>query len=163
MDEVVIRVATVADTPAIGDLWQQLVDYHREIDAELPEATPKGSMLYARRIADRLDDPQTRVLVAADSEKLVGYVLGMVVNLTPDIFEQEPTGFLADIFVAADYRQQGIGSRLVDALARWFREQNLPYYEWHVAAANHNARAFWKRVGGDETMIRMRSYLGDEA
>ena len=91
-----------------------------------------------------------------------GYVIGMVVELMPDLFEQEASGFLADIFVLPAYRQQGVGRRLVTTLADWFRERGLLHYEWHVAANNTDAIAFWREIGGESLMIRMRASVGDD-
>ena len=50
----------------------------------------------------------------------------------------------------------------MDALRQWFREQNVTHFDWHVAAQNPDALAFWRSVGGREVMIRMRAVLGDK-
>lgn len=159
MAEIVIRRATLADAPAVGDLWEQLVAFHRDLDDAMPKTTRRGGQLYARRIASQLDDTQACTLVADCGGEIVGYVLGMTVDLLPDVFEQELSGFLADIFVMEAYRGQGVGRRLVSALENWFREQGLQQYEWYVAARNNAGRTFWRSLGGREVMIRMKHTL----
>jgi ribosomal protein S18 acetylase RimI-like enzyme len=158
-----VRPATPRDIDAVARLWEELVRYHRMLDPDLPDATPQGALRYGRRIIDRLDDPMARVLVAeVDSERgkhVVGYVLGLVVDLVPEMFAQEAGGFLADIYVSNDYRRQGIGRALVEALIDWFRKQKLGYFEWHVAARNPDAVAFWRAMGGREMLLRMRANL----
>lgn len=161
MDKVVIRPAVLSDIDAIARLWLELVAYHREIDPDLPSATPNGGARYARRLMDRLDDPTTRVLVAESDGEVVGYVLGMVVDLVPEMFSQSASGFLADIYVAAARRRHGVGRALVDHLTMWFREQGLSYFEWHVAARNEDAVKFWQAVGGRSVLLRMRGELKD--
>jgi len=156
MDEVVIRPAAASDTVAIGKLWEQLVEYHRGLDDDMPQATTQGAQLYGRNLSSRLEDPHTRVLVAEVGGRIVGYALGVVVDLMPEIFEQETSGFLADIYVEDTYRRQGIGRELVDTMADWFREQSVRYVDWHVAASNHAARAFWEKLGARPWQIRMR-------
>jgi GNAT superfamily N-acetyltransferase len=157
VDEVMIRAAQPRDVQAIARLWEALVEYHRELDSELPAATPTGALRYARRLEDQLHNPMAKVLIAEVDGRIVGYVFGMVVDLMPDMFRQEACGFLADIFVDETYRRHGVGRALVQTLADWFRQQNLTYYEWHAAAHNPAALAFWRALGGREVMLRMRA------
>lgn len=164
VDQVVIRAAVAADLDAVGALWQQLVDYHVQVDGRLPLAVANGGQRYARRLYDKLDDPYARLLVADANGTVIGFVLGMIVDLAPDMFEQEVSGFLADIYVAAEYRQRGVGRKLVRALEAWFGERGVRHYEWHVAAQNRDAVAFWQALGGEAVMVRMRTDMnGDGA
>lgn len=159
MAEIVVRLVRPDDVDIIARMWDSLVTYHRELDSDLPPAAPNGARRYARRIVDRLADPFTRALIAEIDGKPVGYVLGMVADFTPEIFDQEPSGFLADIYVDDQYRRFGVGKALVDALAAWFTSRGLAYFEWHVAARNPAGMAFWKAIGGRSVMIRMRADL----
>ncbi|MDZ7380036.1 MAG: GNAT family N-acetyltransferase [candidate division KSB1 bacterium] len=157
VDETIVRPATVADADSIGILWRKLVEYHRTLDADLPVAAPDGAHRYARLLAQRIDDPYTRAFVAEDRERIVGFVLGMIVDLTPDIFAQEPCGFLADIYVDVAYRRRGIGRQLVRALVEWFKGRGVPYFDWQVASQNAEGLAFWRALGGRDLMVRMRA------
>jgi len=153
-----IRTASANDVDAIGELWLQLVAYHRQIDpANMPEAAPDGARRYAVRIGDSLDDTHTRVFVAEDKGRIVGYVMGVIVDMLPETFEEARSGFLADIFVLSEYRHQGVGRSLVEALRNWFQNRGVTHYEWFVAEQNAEARRFWEKVGGINVMIRMRA------
>lgn len=152
-----VRPAKARDIDAIAHLWEELVAFHHALDAELPPSTSRGALHYGRRILDRIDDPSACVLVAEVRHEVVGYALGFVVDLMPEMFQQEPSGFLADIYVAADYRRQGVGRALVEQMVGWFRDNHLSYWEWHVAALNPEAVAFWRAMGGREVMLRMRA------
>lgn len=159
VDEIVIRPAEVADASAIGALWEKLVAYHEALSADLPRAAVGGALLYSRNIRQRLDDPSTQVFVAAKGDSLVGYVLGVCVDIVPEMFDQEPSGFLADIFVEESVRGQGIGQQLVLALVDWFHAAGVRHFEWHVAVHNANGLAFWKALGGRDLMLRMRAEI----
>lgn len=145
------------DADAIAELWQQLVEYHQELDRDLPGAAHGGPKRYARRLMQRLDDPYTRAFVAEQDGQIVGFVLGMIVDLMGDIFEEEPGGFLADIYVRPDFRHNGVGRMLVNTLSDWFRQQNIRHYDWNVAVHNEEGRAFWRSMGGRDVMVRMRA------
>lgn len=156
---VVVRTATARDVDAVARLWEELVVYHHELDTDLPTATARGALFYGRRIIDRIDDPMARVLVAEVSGQVVGYALGFIVDLVPEMFAQEASGFLADIYVDAEHRRRGVGRALVEEMTNWFSDHNLGYWEWHVAARNPDAVAFWRAMGGREVMLRMRAPL----
>lgn len=159
VDQVTIRPAKAGDVDAVARLWEALVEHHRALDADLPPATEHGAMRYARRLLDHLDDPAARLLVALRSGEIVGYVLGVVVDLAPEMFAQEPSGFLADIYVSAAHRRAGVGRALVEGLMDWFREKGLRYFEWHTAAHNAEGIGFWRAMGGRDVMVRMRADL----
>jgi GNAT superfamily N-acetyltransferase len=161
VDEIVIRPATPEDTDAIGQLWLQLVEYHNHLSPDLPHAAYNGAKQYARRIASRLLDTHTRVLVAEHKGRIIGYVFGVITDMMPEMFEEEVAGFLADIFVESDYRGRGVGRALVNGLTDWFREHSVQYFEWYVATSNRDGFTFWQAMGGREIVSRMRIDLNN--
>lgn len=156
-----IRPAVASDVVAIGKLWEQLVAYHRGLDQAMPRTTLNGADLYARNLGSRLDDGHTQVFVAEEDGRIVGYVLGVVVDLVPEMFEVDAGGFLADIFVEETYRGRGIGRGLVVVLRDWFSANGLNHFEWHVSAMNAEGLAFWEKLGGRPWQIRMRADVED--
>ena len=161
MDQIIIRSATVADCDAIGSLWMELAKYHEDLDNDLPRASLEGDMLYSQRIANRLNDKHTLVYVAELRDEIIGYVLGMVVAGFPDVFVPETSGFIADIYVADQWRGHDVGKRLVRATVERFREEGIEYYEWFVAENNPAAQSFWRSLGGKTIMKRMRARIGE--
>lgn len=157
MAEIVIRRVTSDDSDTIAEMWLALVAYHQTLDPDLPGPALGGEHRYVRRLIDRLDDPFMCSLIAEVDGRAAGYILGMVVDLMPDIFDQRPGGFLADIYVEPDLRRHGVGRALVDSLRAWFREQGVQHFDWHVAARNIAGQAFWRSVGGREVMVRMHA------
>jgi len=159
VDAIVIRPASEFHVDTIGELWIKLVAYHRGLDDKLPEAAKDGGKLYARRILDRLEDTHAQAFVAEKDGRVIGYVLGVIVDLVPEMFAQETGGFLADIFVEEAERGQGVGRKLVNALTEWFRSRGIAHIELYVASRNESGRVFWQSVGGREIMRRIRIEL----
>lgn len=158
----IIRTATVKDAPAIGQLWLQLVAYHRQLDDRMPVAAEDGAERYAYRVQDSMDDSHSKVFVAEDNEQIVGYVMGVIVDLLPEMFVEERGGFLADIFVLPEYRGKGTGKALVNALKAWFRARDIQHFEWYVATKNTEGIAFWRSIQGEDVMLRMRAKTDSE-
>jgi GNAT superfamily N-acetyltransferase len=160
--ELTIRPVAPRDETAIARLWLALTDYHVRLDPRLPGATNGAAQRYASRLLERRDDPFTRALVAEIDERVVGYVLGAVIDLHPDLFEHKEVGFIADIFVEEGYRRRGIARQLVTAINTWFAAQGVEHTEWQVSATNTEGIRFWESVGGSPLMVRMRMTLDDE-
>jgi GNAT superfamily N-acetyltransferase len=156
---VTIREVEPRDEAAIARLWQELSDYHVVLDPRLPAPVPGAAGLYASRLLERRDDPDTRTFVAEVDGEAVGYVLGAVIDMLPDLFEHDDVGFIADIYVVEPYRRRGIARALVDTINAWFAEQGVSHTEWQVADANAPGRRFWESVGGRPLMTRMRVEL----
>jgi ribosomal protein S18 acetylase RimI-like enzyme len=162
VDDLVIREAREDDAEAVGALWAELVAYHHALDAALPPAAPEGPARYARAIQDHLRSPTTLVLVAEADGAVVGYALGVVADMISSLFANESTGFFADLYVGPKFQRQGIGRELVSAMAEWFGAQGIAQYEWHVAAHNEPALAFWRAMGGAALIVRMRMNVQGE-
>ena len=154
-----IRLADEADAARIGRLWLEMVDYHHAFDPLTYRATEDGAIMYAQRILQRLSDPWTHVLVAEVEGDIVAYALGLVADITTEMFQPLRSGLLADIYVMAEHRRKGLGKQLVEKMSHWFGTQKVRHFEWHVSAQNPAAIQFWKAIGGKATMLRMRAEI----
>lgn len=157
-----IRTATEEDATAIGQMWERLAAYHNALDSALPAAARGGGKVYAKRLVTRMNDPLTRVFVAEKDGILAGYVLAVIIDVIPDMFVQENSGFLADIFVEDEYRRHGVGRMLVETVRAWMQEHDVRHFEWYVAAHNTVGRQFWEAIGGRAVLTRMRANTHQE-
>ena len=157
-----IRLAEAADAERIGELWAEMVSFHAALDPQTFRPAAGGAELYARSILNRLSDADARVLIAEIDGAVVGYVNGVIADITTEMFLPLRCGLLADIYVKAAYRRRGLGRQLVERLTLWFRSRDVRHFEWHVSAGNRGAMAFWKRVGGETTMLRMRAFIPED-
>lgn len=155
-----VRPARRDEAGDIAELWEELVEYHHQIDPNLPVATSDGVERYAYFIMDRIDRTDSIVVVAIDDQgRVVGYALAFIIELVPEMFVQQRAGFLADVYVQPSARRQGHGRALYGAIVDWCQTNGLQTLEWEVAAANTTGRAFWQAMGGSELMIRLRRTL----
>ena len=152
-----IRLAREEDCERIGELWLLLAEYHQQLDPAMPRPAVDGAQRYAQRIRSSLDDSLTNVFVAEYDAQIVGYVLCMIVDWLPEMFEFEMGGMLADIYVLPEFRARGIGQALVNVARDWFAGRGIRQFEWYVATANRSGVAFWRAMGGHEVMLRMRA------
>ena len=158
-----IRLARPDDIVRIGELWLEMIEYHYRFDERMFRASADGAARYAENIQHRLSDERARTLVAEARGEIVGYALGMILDVTTELFMPMRSGFVADIYVVKAHRRQSYGRQLVERLALWFQSQGIQSFEWHIMAKNRDARKFWEAIGGQTTVLRMRAEIqGDQ-
>lgn len=162
VSEHVIRPVEPQDEAAIARLWQALSDYHVRLDPRMPVPAEGAAARYAARLVERRNDPQTRAYVAEVGGEVVGFALGAVIDLHPDLFKPVKSGYIADLFVDRRYRRHGLARDLVAALTGWFHSCGVVHIEWQVAAANSPGIRFWEAMGGLATVVRMRLEPDDD-
>ena len=151
-----IRLAEAADVPRISQLWAEMVAHHARFDSDTFRAADNGAEVYARFLQDRLRDPQSRLLVVDRQGQVVGYISGAIAEVRAEMFVPLRCGLITDLYAGAGYRRQGSGRALVERLALWFRAQGLSSFELSVSALIPAALGFWRALGGETTLLRMR-------
>lgn len=91
-----------------------------------------------KSIASELENPLSLWLVAADGEKLLGYVGSQSVLGEADMM---------NIAVSPDFRQQGIAKALVEELIARLRANEVHCLTLEVRASNGPAQALYARLG----------------
>ena len=157
-----IRLAEVDDAGQISQLWAKMVAEHAELDPDTFRLSLNGAEVYARFVEDRIADSDSRVLVAEADGALVGYICGGIAEIRAEMFEPLRCGLISDIFVGESHRRQGVGRELVERLALWFQARDVRAFEWYTSAHNPSALAFWRALGGEISMLRMRATIPED-
>ena len=145
MPEATIRKATVADLDAILNLWQELMEFHRQRNPHFALASD-GREQFTEFIAGHMKADTSCVLVAAEDGEVAGYCLAMQMKYPP-VFAQRDCGLLSDLAVTARCRRHGLGERLYRTAQSWFANRNIRRIEVRVTVSNEVSTAFWKKMG----------------
>lgn len=94
-----------------------------------------------------LDATDTAIIGAMDGERLIGFASGVVL-LHPD---KAPMLFVNEVGVNETHRQQGIASRLVEALKDWGRAYGCEGVWLATEHDNAPARALYTKLKARET------------
>lgn len=146
-----------------------------------------GEVVYSPISKDSFESdflkPNMYVFVAADGNKIMGFVHGSVKSVfLPNQTHENTPGYLTLIFVDKLYRRQGIGKRLVEVLAEAFRfsgkkviacsEANPLHLSWRIPGTqghDHNKApgvdvncagyAFLQKVGFEPKHQEIAMYM----
>ena len=123
---------------------------------EVPQVAELEKLCFAmpwseKSVAGELDNPLALWLVAMDGESLAGYVGSQTVMDETDMM---------NLAVAPQFRRQGVGEALVNALTASLKELGSRCLTLEVRASNEAARALYGKLGFTE-IGRRRGYYRD--
>jgi GNAT superfamily N-acetyltransferase len=134
-----LRTATPADVPLVLRGIRALAEYERLAhECVATEALLSQTLFGANPVAE--------VVLAFDDDTPAGYALWFRSYST---FLARPGLYLEDLFVYPEFRQRGLGRRLLTHLAGIAVERGYGRMEWMVLDWNENAIRFYRSLGAD--------------
>ena len=144
MPEAVIRNATKSDLAVLCDLLAQLfsieVDFEVNRDKQL-----KGLELLLQ------DSSRSRVFVAEVEGRLVAMC---TLQLLVSTASGGQSAWIEDVIVDQGYRQQGIGTRLLNQVIVWCDENQVQRIQLLADDTNIPAQQFYKHENWQPTQLR---------
>jgi len=150
---IAIRPYTAQDRPALIALMRDFVGLHREFLGEGGAVTDAEAV---QIVQETLDQPQSRLLVAEDTEAggLAGFARWE---------EREGAFFGRELFVRPEYRRQGIGGRLQAEVEGQVRQAGGDALFISIVPHNQPMLGFARRRGYDTlNTIELRKELAGE-
>jgi len=145
VNEITIRRAGPDDLAAVGNLWQELMDFHKGLDPHFTRATD-GHVFFMDLMSEHITSDASCVLVADEEGKaVVGYCLATLARQHP-VFESRDYGVILDLAVTGRCRRQGIGESLYRESESWFSGRGIHRIEVRVAVSNEASAAFWWKM-----------------
>ena len=149
-----IRPATPQDVPLVLPMVDRLAALHKAWDSAKYPYKPDVGEMYRNWMTARSTDPRAVFFVAEREGRLVGFVLGTV-EREIRIYELEEFGFLHDLWVEADYRNEGIARQMVMLAVEPFRDLGVRQVRLDTAAENEIARKLFASCGFRPSTVEM--------
>ena len=150
-NDVSIRPAKAGDGAAIFALIYELAEYEKLTDQVIGSAEQLEIDLFGA-------EPKCEALVAEADGQVVSYALFFGTYST---FRTQNGIYLEDLYVALDYRGQGIGRRMLAEVAKMTVSRGGGRLEWSVLDWNEPAIRFYESLGAfaqsEWTMHRLTS------
>ncbi|WHT39197.1 MULTISPECIES: GNAT family N-acetyltransferase [Myroides] len=132
----VIRPAVLADIEALQLLYQkQFADLQRHQPYSFKADLPALCFLQ-----ETIEQADCEFILAVDQGKLVGMAALFIEQTLPyECFVSHRYLNFADLYVEVDYRNQGLGKQLIQAVKEWAKQKEVDYIELLVLKQNNQA------------------------
>ena len=151
----IIRAARDEDAIAMGQVMvaTYLAAHQGQMPAEAwakraeewtPEVSARGWARTLREIASG-ERPQDCIYVAVDEG---GAIVGLAMGGPANVEEFPQTGAVYALYVSTRHQGQGLGRRLVQAVAADLAQKGMTALQIGCLAANAPARRFYEAIGG---------------
>jgi ribosomal protein S18 acetylase RimI-like enzyme len=154
-----IRDAHEADLDAVVDLWEELARLHEGLSERFSLA-PDLRQKWSSYLRERFAEIRTKLIVAEEDGKIVGFMLCMLEPNIP-VYKEKKIGLISDVFVKEERRRKGLARKMLDSAVAWFKKNKVRTVRLNVAADNLEARAAWRMLGFEAFMIDKRLDLED--
>ena len=139
---VTIRPATTADLDSLVPLIEQLFAIEKDFTFNPSQQRCGLAMLLANEWAT--------IMVAETEEKAVGMCTG---QLTISTAEGGPALLIEDVIIDQKHRGNGLGSRLLKAVAEWGADAGAQRLQLLADRNNEAGLKFYKRQGWQQTEL----------
>ena len=135
-----IRLAEGKDVPLIFSLIKELAEFEKLLDKlTVTEEILKQNLFGKKKYAE--------VLIAEINKSAIGYAI-FFHNFST--FSGKPGIYLEDLYVKPEFRNKGIGKKLLNRLIEIAKERDCGRVEWVVLDWNKKAIDFYKNLGAEE-------------
>ena len=145
--------AEYSHIPVLLELWEEFMDFHKDIDPRFPMRNDAQST-FREHLKNKVDKQTSLVLTAMDNNTPVGFAIAEI-NSYPPIFQQETFGIVDTMVVSADFRRKGIGEMILSRIFEWFESSTIHRIELSVAALNQVGYSFWRKHGFKDYVHRL--------
>ncbi len=153
-----IRTATEEDIDSLKTMWDEFMEYHRQIRKDAYTLADGAMDKIEQRFKTYIEANDKLVLVVCDDqENSTGFAVARV-ETSPGVFSVGDKARITDFYLRPEIRGQNVGTHLAQSIAEWAHNQGAEKIYMSIDAGNEAGEKFWKALGFTCTK---KTYLAD--
>lgn len=158
MNDIKIRMATVDDVSGIMPIFSEVVDYHADIDSEV--YTDADMNAFEQSVRDQLTKDNWKIFVAETDDKIIGFLTLQIRRNRRQYGNVADTdGNIDCLAVDKNYRHMGIGTKLMEHVENYLKDNHIFEMRLTVSMYNLNAIKCYEKMGMKNYIYMMRKEL----
>ena len=154
-----IRPARADDADAVAEMWLEMAEEHAAYDSQRWEWAEDAGAKWRSHFLERLEKEDCFTLVAVDTvDRTVGFVTARMSDPAP-VFAAGRGASITNLVVKSEYRRQGIGKRLTEAILEILKSCDAQSVTLGVACANEPAIGLYRDLGFRDVMRQLQKEL----
>lgn len=154
-----IRKYRPTDRLSVVECMGSFGDYLVTIDSmKRQRRMPGFGEFFTQKMLESVDSNEGFVYVAEREGQIIGFAAGVIMRQSKeDLLECVPStaGRVIELFVEKQFREQNIGTKLMEKMEECFRRAGCDVSKVEVFAPNDNAHAFYLRLGYQNRSVDM--------
>ena|SRR5579863_4828719 len=154
-----VRPAVAEDVPLVLPMVAKIAAFHQHLDGDKYNYRDNATDMYRGWLTARITDSRSVFLVAdasraTEPNKLAGFLVGTVEHELP-IYRLTEFGFIHDLWIEEDYRNEGLARQMVTLALERFRAIGVSQVRLDVVTNNAPARKLFAACGFRESVVEM--------
>ncbi len=152
-----IRRAVDDDIPQLTEMWDEFMEYHRELREWAYTLEEGAHDQIEQRFEEYMESDDKLVLTVSEEKEPSGFAVARVEGAS-DVFDVGEKVRITDFYLRPAIRGQNVGTRLVEEITSWGREKGAEKLFMSIDSQNEAGRKFWEALGFECTK---QTYLTD--
>ena len=157
MHECTIRDMQEIDIDQVEKLYREMYKEQKSLGMVMDLQENGMVSLLAAQLKSRL-----HLLKVIDCNGTIkGFASAGIIKLQKKYYikGQNFIGFINDIYIVPEYRQDGLASKLLSVVEKDLTELDVHYVELHVLEKNPAGRQFWEKTGYEDVIRVMYKFI----
>jgi aminoglycoside 6'-N-acetyltransferase I len=142
----------ILDIENVVLLWKKLIDFHNGSNNKFAISN-NWRVLKSKELLLILSANNNKIFIAKVFGVVCGYI-HIMIKENSELYKKTKIGYIEELFVDDNFRNRGIGDRLVDEAVLWLKSKDLKEIWLNVDINNFEGTRFWDDQGFNSIGIR---------